>query len=251
MSRMRVAVSFSVLAVVVAMLSAGSAASQTTTKLCINKSKGTVRVITAAACKSGETLVKVVAGTIVGPRGPKGDPGTNGAPGLAGNDGPRGLQGPQGDPGPEGPAALADVQVLQKKPAVANVTTQSFLFQLEFRDPSNQIMNGNWVGTLSINAHFTNTSSAVIFTCLQTDTSWGAAPVNMYIPADAQARYLTLSVPVAALDTYKASIACAATDSAGNPVQLNNWTDENLLISGSVFRANDPVAYPEAISQTS
>ena len=251
MSRTRIAVSFSVLAVVVGLLTAGSAASQTTTKLCINKTKGTVRVITTTACKTGETLVKVVAGTIVGPQGPKGDPGTNGAPGLAGNDGPRGPVGPQGDTGPEGPAALADVQILQKKPATANLVTQSYIFQLEFRDTANQIMNGNWVGTLNINAHFTNTTAPVIFTCLQTDTTWGAAPVNLYVPADANARNLSMSVPVAALDTYIASISCSATDTAGNPVQLNNWTDQSLLISGNVYRANDPVAYPEVINLTS
>ena len=78
MSRIKVAASFTALAVFIGVLTAGSAASQTTTKLCVNKTKGTVRVITGVACRSGETLVKVVAGTIAGPQGPKGDPGTNG-----------------------------------------------------------------------------------------------------------------------------------------------------------------------------
>jgi hypothetical protein len=251
MSRIKVAASFTALAVFIGVLTAGSAASQTTTKLCVNKTKGTVRVITGLACRSGETLIKVVAGTIAGPQGPKGDPGTNGAPGLPGNDGPQGPRGLQGDPGPEGPAALADVQVIQKKSIAPNITTQNFVFQLEFRDSTNMIMNGNWVGALHINARFTNAASAVIFTCVQTDTTTpDPTPTSMYVPADALARTLTLSLPVAALDTYKANVSCSATAVNGDALQLTSWTDSDLVISGSLFRANDPVGYPDAIAQT-
>lgn len=258
MSRIKVAASFTALAVFIGVMTAGSAASQTTNKLCVNKTKGTVRVITTTACRSGETLIKVVSGLVVGPRGPQGLPGkdgkdgTNGAAGLAGNDGPRGLQGPQGEPGPQGPAALADVQVIQKRQIQPNPTTQSFVFQLEFRDAADQVMNGNWVGSLAINATFINTSVPVIFTCQQTDTTTpDTVPTSMYVPADANARMLTLGLPIAALDTYTASVSCRATATDGAALQLSSWTNNELVVAGSMFLANSPVAYPLAISQTS
>lgn len=255
MSRIKLAASFTALAVFIGVLTAGSASSQTTSKLCVNKTKGTVRVITATACRSGEALIKVVSGTIVGPRGPQGLPGKDGkdgAPGLAGNDGPRGLQGPQGNPGPEGPPALADVQVIQKRLIQSNVTTQNFVFQLEFRDAQDQVMNGNWIGNLAINATFTNTAAPVIFTCLQTDTTTpDTVPTSLYVPAAASPRTLTLGLPLAALDTYTASVSCRATAVDGSALQLNAWTNDDLVVAGSVFLANSPVAYPLAISQTS
>ena len=247
MRRVQIAVSFTALAVVIGVLTAGSASSQTTTKLCVNKTKGTVRVITTLACKSNESLVKVVAGTVVGPRGPQGLPG---APGLAGNDGPRGPQGPKGDTGPEGPPALANAQILQNLPATPNVANNAFVFRLEFRDATNTIMNGNWIGTISITGKFTNTTAPLIFSCTQTDLTWVTAPTTMFVPADTNARSLSLSMPIAALDTYKAYISCRATDTAGVQLPLTSWTDANLLVSGNLFQADSPVAYPSLISET-
>lgn len=247
MRRVQIAAMFTALAVVIGVLTAGSASSQTTTKLCINKTKGTVRVITGVACRSTESLVKVVAGAIVGPQGPKGEPG---APGLPGNDGPRGLQGPKGDTGPAGPPALANAQVIQNQPAIANLTNNSFVFRLEFRDATNLIMNGNWIGTVSISAKFTNTAAPLIFSCTQTDLTWVTSPTSMYVPADANPRSLSLSMPIAALDTYKAYISCRATDTAGVQLPLAAWTDASLLISGNLVQADSPVAYPDVISET-
>jgi len=71
--------------------------------ICVNKSKGTVRIVTSAAACNANTET-ALSWNEKGPIGPAGPAGPQGKRGLTGATGPQGLRGATGATGPQGPA---------------------------------------------------------------------------------------------------------------------------------------------------
>jgi hypothetical protein len=263
MRKVSMGAALTVMALAIGMVSANTAANAAVTKLCVNKSKGTVRVITATKCKTGETLVRALDSAIAGPRGPQGlpgpagspgAPGPQGSPGIPGNNGPTGPEGPQGIQGEPGPASLADVNLIQNQDVDPNTIINEFLFTLVFRGDiggSFGELSGNWIGDMHFSIDVLSLPDDAIFSCTHGDGVNGPVTDNFFVRSRNYVQYASVHLQVLAVDTSRASLRCRLYNAAtGITIPIATWTNEKLLINGKFYRANDPVNYPEIVVQT-
>ena len=238
---------FAAVAVVVTllmgMLALQSNAATPVTKLCLHKTKGTMRILYGNTCKNTERLIT----TGQGPQGPQGLPG---ASGVKGDQGERGFQGIQGVAGPSGPAALADVNYFENVEIVAHGEVPEFKVHMEFFNSEGELTSGNWLGTMSALISVKPLAYAVEVTCRQLDTG-NTAPVTVFVPSSDTVRTVSLTIPVAAIDTYFANVSCIAEQqNSAVSIDPSVWADSTLRVSGVITRANDPLANPVVVAVT-
>lgn len=91
---------------------------------CVNPS-GSLRVVSAPACRSNETLLSWNQRGPRGPQGPQGETGEQGPQGVPGSPGPTGPPGPSGPPGAQGPAGPAGTS------GTASLVSPNGMFRVE------------------------------------------------------------------------------------------------------------------------